>query len=403
MTPERFIARRYLRAKHEYGFISFIGYLGMLGLALGVAALILTFSIMRGFRNEVERKLASLDGHVRIANVAGSSATLPDSLLAAIARRPEVAGVTPFLARHALGRNGQRSDGMLLLGMEWEQLGAALKIDDYLTAGEVPAAGQRRRIILGAKLAQSLRVVPGDRLHLFDITYLLGKQGLRGGAYTVAGIYRSGMVEYDQQLAFVSLSDAQELFDLPGQPANAIITLTHKDLADAFAARLGDDIGYPYFLTTWGERHANLFAWLSGQQMPILIVFGFIAFVALINILSMLSLVVIEKVRDIGILRSIGFSRLQIRKIFLYQGGMVGLAGSVGGVALAIVLGLLQNRYHFIALDADIYFMDYLPVLWTWQALVGIPLLALLLSLGAAIMPSRKASAILPAEALRYE
>ena len=358
---------------------------------------------MRGFTNEVERKLASLDGHVRITNVAGSSATLPDSLLAGIARRPEVAGVTPFLARHALARNGQRSDGMLLLGMEWEQLSATLNIDDYLTAGELPAGGEQRRIVLGAKLAQSLRVKPGDGLHLFDITYLLGKQGLRGGAYTVAGIYRSGMVEYDQQLAFVSLTDAQELFAEPGQPANAIITLTHKDLAASFAKRLGDDLGYPYFLTTWHERHANLFAWLSDQQMPILIVFGFIAFVALINILSMLSLVVVEKVRDVGILRSIGFSRAQIRKIFLYQGGMVGLVGSLGGAALAIVLGLLQNRYHLIALDADIYFMDFLPVEWTWQALVGIPLPALALSLGAAILPSRKASAILPAEALRYE
>ena len=403
MTPERLIAQRYLRAKHDYGFISFIGYLGMLGLALGVAALILTLSIMRGFRNEVELKLSSLDGHVRIRNVAGSSAPLPDSLLAAIAGQPEVTAVTPFIAQHALGRNGQLSDGMLLLGMEWDQLGASLNIGGYLTAGEVPAGGDRKRIILGAKLAQSLRVAPGDRLHLFDITYMLGQQGLRGGAYTVAAIYRSGMIEYDQQLAFVSLQDAQELFALPEQPANAMITLTDKDLADPFAARLESEIGYPYFLTTWRERHANLFAWLSGQQMPILIVFGFIAFVALINILSTLTLVVVEKVRDVGILRSIGFSRGQIRRIFLYQGGIVGLAGSLSGTALAVVLGLLQTRYHLIALDADIYFMDYLPVQWTWQAFVGIPLIALLLSLLAAAFPSIKAARILPAEALRYE
>ncbi len=403
MTPERLIARRYLRARHDYGFISLIGYLGMIGLAIGVAALILTFSIMRGFRSEVERKLAGLDGHIRLSTALGDGTPLSAELLGRLADRPEVIAVTPFVVQNALARHGRISDGVLLLGIDWGGLREAIEIESYLTAGSLPDPGTRGELVLGAKLARSLRVSTGDRLHLFDINYLLGEQGLRGAAFTVAAIFRSGMLEYDRQLAFAALPDALRLFGLEGPPSRAILSLTDRNLADPLALELGQELGYPYYFTSWRQRHANLFAWLNDQQLPILIVFGFIALVALVNIFSTLSLVVLEKFRDIGILRGLGFSRRQIRRIFLYQGGMVGLVGSLSGLLLAVILGLLQSRYHLLSLDADIYFMDYLPVQWTWRALAGIPALALGLSLLAAFWPSRKAASILPAEALRYE
>lgn len=403
MTPETFIARRYLRAQREYGFISFIGYLGMIGLAIGVAALILTFSMMTGFRGEVERKLAGLDGHLRLTNSMGGDASLPEDVLARVARRPEVVAVSPFLAQHALIRNGPLSDGTLLMGLNWGDIQTAIRIQDYIVSGELPVEGHEGALVLGEKLATNLRTKVGEQLHLFDITYLLGSQGLRGAAFTVAAIYRSGMVEYDQQMAFVSLPEAQRLFDKQQAPAHAIINLSDRNLADRLGLELEDELGYPYYLTSWRQRHANLFAWLNNQQTPILIVFGFIALVALVNIFSMLTLVVVEKLRDIGILRSLGFNRRQIRKIFLYQGGMVGLIGSLSGLALALLLGWAQIRYHLVALDADIYFMDYLPVQWTWQAVLLIPALAIILSLLASLLPSRRAAKILPAEALRYE
>ena len=403
MTPQRFIALRYLRTKHSYGFISLIGYLGMTGLAIGVAALILTLSVMRGFEEEVAGKVAGMDGHLRLTSVLGEHTALPDSILRRIRAHPEVANVTPFVARHALIRRKQLADGVLVLGADWAQLQEAVDIARLLTAGELPQPGDEATIVLGEKLAHALQVVPGDSLHLFDITYLLSRQGIRGKAFTVAATYRSGMVEYDQLLAFTSLTDAQELFAVDQSPSRAIVNLTDRDRADRLGAAFEEDLGYPYYVVTWRQRHASLFSWLKGQQTPILIIFGFIALVALVNIFSTLTLVVVEKYRDIGILRSLGFSRRQIRQIFLYQGGVVGLLGSGAGIGLALILGFLQQRYELLSLDSDIYFMDALPIQWSWQALVGIPCLAIVFSLLAAWWPALRAGTIRPAEALRYE
>lgn len=403
MSPQRLIALRYLRTRHSYGFISFIGYLGMTGLAIGVAALILTLSVMRGFEEEVENKVASMDGHLRLANALGEDVPLPDTLLQRLREHPEVEKVIPFIARHALVRRGSQSDGVFLLGADLQQLQEVVSIESFIVAGQLPVSGDTSAIILGEKLAQVLRVAPGDELVLFDITYLLSQQGIRGRRFTVAATYRSGMVEYDQVLAFTSLGAAQALFGRDQPPSMAIINISHRDRADELAVVLEEEIGFPYYLISWRQRHASLFSWLKGQQLPILIVFGFIAVVALVNILGTLTLVVVEKQRDIGILRSLGFSRKQIQQIFLYQGGVVGLVGSGAGVVLTLILGSLQREFQFLALESDIYFMDALPVQWSWQSLVIIPLLAVLLSLLAAVWPARRAAAVRPAEALRYE
>ena len=403
MSPQRFIALRYLRTRHSYGFISFVGYLGMTGLAIGVAALILTLSVMRGFEEEVENKVASMDGHLRLANALDEDVPLPDSLLQRLRGHPEVEKVIPFIARHALVRRGGQSDGVFLMGADLQQLQEVVDIESFVVAGQLPSPGDTSGIILGEKLAQVLRLVPGDEVILFDITYLLDRQGIRGRQFTVAATYRSGMAEYDQVLAFTSLGSAQALFGQDQPPSRAIINITHRDRADELAATLEDELGFPYYLISWRQRHASLFSWLKGQQLPILIVFGFIAVVALVNILGTLTLVVVEKQRDIGILRSLGFSCKRIQHIFLYQGCIVGMVGSGVGVVLALVLGSLQRKFQFLALESDIYFMDALPVQWSWQSLMIIPLLAVFLSLLAAVWPARRAAAVQPAEALRYE
>ncbi len=403
MTPERLIAWRYLRTRHSYGFISLIGYLGIVGLAIGVAALVLTLSVMSGFQEAVEDKIAAMDGHLRLGSAYGKGAALPDSVLEWLRKDPAVAGVTPFIAHHALVRRGRKSDGVLLLGADWALLQDVLDIETYLTAGSLPSVGEAPLIVIGEKLAATLMAAPGDQIYLFDIDYLLGQQGLRGQAFTVAATYRSGMVEYDRLLAFTALSPAKALFGTDGAPTQAIVNLHQRDRAEELAAAWEEELGFPYYFITWRQRHAALFSWLSGQQVPILVIFGFIALVAVVNLLSTLVLIVVEKQRDIGILRSIGFSRRRIQRIFLSQGGVVGLLGTGAGMVLALFLGFIQIEYQILALDADIYFMDALPVKWTWQALVAIPALAIILSLAAALWPAWRAARVQPAEALRYE
>ncbi|UCH11548.1 MAG: ABC transporter permease [Fidelibacterota bacterium] len=375
----------------------------MIGLAIGVAALILTLSVMRGFEDEVEDKVASMDGHLRLSSALGNEVPLPDSLIERIQAYSEVERVIPFTARHALVRRGSRSDGVFLMGADLEQLREVVNIHEFITAGTYPSPDDSAAIILGEKLAKQLQVGPGEEVILFDVAYLLEEQGIRGREFTVAATYRSGMVEYDQLLAFTTLGSAHALFGLSRSPSRAIINLSDRDRADGLSAALEDDLGFPYYLLSWRQRHANLFQWLKGQQTPILIVFGFIAAVALVNILSTLSLIVVEKQRDIGILRSLGFGRRRIQKIFLYQGSIIGSVGSGAGIGLALLLGFLQRRFQILALDSDIYFMDALPVQWSWQSLILIPFIALVLSLLAAVWPAKRAAAIHPAEALRYE
>lgn len=403
MTPESFIALRYLRARHSYGFISFIGYLGMIGLAIGVAALILTLSAMRGFETEVEKKVSGIDGHLRLASGLGDKGTLPDSVLAYLTNHPEVDKAMPFMASHALMRNRDRSDGIYLFGADLEQLKELMDIENLITAGSFPEPGEPRSVILGEKLAQTLNVQVGDQVFAFDIVYLLGQQGIRGAELRVAATYRSGMAEYDQLLGFTSLETALELFGRETVPPRVIINLKDRYRADELASILEERLGFPYYLMSWRQRHANLFSWLQGQQLPILIVFGFIALVALINIISTLSLIVVEKQRDIGILRGLGFSRQKIKRVFLFQGSVIGMIGSVSGIVLALVLGFLQQKFHLVALESDIYFMDAMPVQWTWQGLVIIPVTAWMLSLLAAVWPARRATRVQPVEALRYE
>ncbi|MFC1482108.1 ABC transporter permease [Candidatus Neomarinimicrobiota bacterium] len=404
MTPHRQIALVYLRSRHSYGFISLIGYLGMIGLAIGVAALILTLGVMDGFQDVVEDKVAAMDGHLRITNMMGDNIPLPDSLLMQITAHQDVAGVTPILTGHALAKKGRRSEGIMVLGTaDFNDLGQAIDLLPYIVSGGLPQHATGNGLVLGAKLADNLGVGPGDNLHLIDISYLVDSQGLRAQEFTISGIYRSGMVEYDQLLAFANLNTVSQLFGRTEAPSTAIIDLYNRDAAERVAAELEEELGFPYYLSTWRSRHANLFNWLTGQQLPILIIFGFIALVAVLNILSTLTLVVIEKYRDIGILLSIGFSTVQIRKIFLFQGGIVGLIGSAGGLVLALLLGWLQSYYGLINLDADIYFMDTLPIKWSLPGLLTVPVLAWIIALFAAYLPARRAARITPAEALRYE
>lgn len=403
MKPTRFIALRYLRAKHNYGFVSFIGYLGMIGLAIGVAAMILTLSIMEGFEEAVADKVAGMDGHLRLTNGLGTGTALPDSVYIWLNNQPEVTSVTPYVAGNALVRNGRRSDGLLLLGASWENLAVAIDMETYLIAGDLPAAGDVFSIIIGEKMAQSLRVSVGDEIHLFDINYLLGEQGFRGDRFEVSAIFRSGMSEYDHSLGFLSLTAANNLLGRKEAPGRAIINLTDRNLAADLGARFEAELGFPYFFVSWLDRHAGLFNWLQSQQIPIFIIFGFIGAVALLNIISTLILVVIEKQRDIGILQTIGFSRKQVREVFLIQGLIVGIVGSLMGLVLALVLGYLQMEFHLVSLKSDIYFMDYLPVQWSTGGLVIIPILTVILTVIAALLPARRAAKVIPAEALRYE
>jgi lipoprotein-releasing system permease protein len=373
-------------------------------LAIGVAALILTLGVMSGFQAVVEDKVAAMDGHLRITNMLGENIPLSDSLLTQIAAHQEVAGIAPILTGHALAKKGGRSEGIMLLGTaDFNALGQAIDLLPYIVSGGLPQAAAENGLVLGAKLADDLGVGPGDKLHLIDISYLVESQGLRAQEFTISGIYRSGMVEYDQLLAFANLKLVKQLFGRTEAPSTAIIDLYDRRSAERVAAELEEELGFPYYFSTWRSRHANLFNWLTGQQLPILIIFGFIALVAVLNILSTLTLVVIEKYRDIGILLSIGFSTRQIKKIFIYQGGVVGLIGSAGGLVLALLLGWLQMHYSVINLDADIYFMDTLPIKWSLPDLLTIPVLAWIIALFAAYLPARRAAQIAPAEALRYE
>ncbi|MFQ6676230.1 MAG: FtsX-like permease family protein [Fidelibacterota bacterium] len=408
MALTTLIALRHLGSRHSLNFISLIGYLSALGLALGTAVLILTLGILNGFEKTVEQKIIGFDGHIRLTGFLGHP--LPEvspALDSVLNRFPEISERAPYIHHAALLRHGGETEGVLVEGISEEKAKSVFGTPGFLTAGHFDleiSPGDRRGLVLGERLAENLGVDVGSRVTLINLDRL-GEPGKAPGVgqFLITGLYEMGLKEYDESVVYIDLSRAQTVFDYGDRITGEILRLSQSGRVDPVAQRLKDELGYPYQASTWKERHRNLFAWLSVQKYPITLVFALIALVAVLNIASSLTMIVMEKTRDIGVLRALGYSRRKISRVFLAEGAVIGTAGVLLGVALAYLLGWVQTTYGLLKIPEDVYFMKELPVLFEpgYFAVVGI--IGFVLSLTATVYPARKASGILPARAVRYE
>jgi len=396
MKTELFISWRYLTSTRKEKFISLIGIISILGIAIGVMALIIVIAVMSGFDKDLHDKIVGNYAHINLTSFKAISDTEYAGIARRVAANPHVTGISPYIQGQVLIREDNRYFAVGLRGIDPATESKVTKVKEYIRQGSIEGL-QENGIIIGKELAGYLGLEMNAHLTLYSP---LGK------LYTlkVVGIFNSGMYDYDLNLVFTNLKSAQDIFGLPNQVTAAAIKLDNPDLAAQVRQDLASRLGFSYNLKTWMEANQNFFAALKLEKLTMFIILTLIILVASFNIISTLIVMVVEKTKDIGILKALGMSALSIRKIFTYQGLIIGTLGTSLGALAGITLCFLLKKYQFIKLPQDIYYIDRLPVsIQLWPDMVFIILSALAIILAATIYPAARASGLKPVEALRYE
>ena len=417
MRFELFIAARYLRAKRRQAVVGVVTLISVLGVAAGVASLVIALAITNGMRRDLQERLLGSTSHVSLMRVAADGIRDWRPLLERLRRVPHVTAAAPGFYGQVLLSRGARSGGALIEGIlpaEEVRVGDLLQSITQGSAAELaPLQGTGLGfeahvvppLVIGSELAASVGARVGDTVLVTSPQGELTPLGLvpRYQRFRVVGIFSSGFFQYDQAYAFTRLSDAQRLFSEPD-----LISVISFKLDDLYRAReVGDAIqraaGAGFQTTNWMEQNRELFRALKLEQVVTFIVLTLIVCVAALNILIALTMMVMEKTREIAVLMSFGVTAAQVRRIFLLQGLLLSLVGTLLGLILGYSLSWAGAHYRFIHLDASVYSIDYLPFAASLKDGIIVSLVSLGVSLLATLYPSGSAASILPAEALRYE
>ena len=414
MRFELFVASRYLRAKRRQAVVGVITTISIIGVAAGVASLILALAITNGMQRDLQKGLLSSTAQVQLMRVASDGIEDWRPLTDRLRRLPHVIAAAPALYGQVLISRGARSGGALVKGiLPAEERTVSSLLNDVKQGNAsalAPVANQGLDamlppLVLGSDLADQIGAGVGDSVLVTSPQGELTPFGLvpKYERFQVVGIFHSGFYQYDSSFALARLTDVQHLF---GEPNIAsIISFKVDDLyhADRIGKEIEQAAGKGYMTTNWMEQNRELFRALREEQAVTFIVIGLIVCVAALNILIALTMMVMEKTRDIAVLMSYGVRPSQVRRIFVWQGMLIGILGTSIGLSLGYALAWAGGHYRFIHLSAEVYSLDYLPFAPRWQDGVVVALVALGVSLLATLYPSSSAAKILPAEALRYE
>lgn len=393
MHFEFWIAWRYFLSKRRTRFISLVNIISVLGVTVGVAALIVVLAVMSGFDSDLKEKIVGVNPHIIIEKDYGISHYR--ALMEEIRTIPEVKGVSPFINGQAMLIHRQNVFSLIVRGIEPSLELEVTHLDRYLKEGNFRIG--MGEIIIGNVLAEKLGLKVGDILQIvspFD-----------GNNYSfrILGIFHSGMYDYDANLSLINLKEAQRIFGLEGFVSGLGLSIEKVDSAPQVRRIINEKIGFDYHILTWMDLNKNLFSALKLEKTVMFIILTLIVIVAAFNIASTLIMLVMEKTRDIGILKAIGIPNSSIKLIFSYEGMIIGMLGTILGVAGGLGLCYLLKNYQFIKLPADIYYIDCLPVKVEKIDLFLVTFFALLISYIATIHPAKQASRLEPVEALRYE
>ncbi len=410
---ELWIGLRYTRAKRRNHFISFISVVSMAGIALGVMALIVVMSVMNGFQDELRNRILGVAAHIEMTGHDGRLEAWP-ALDARVREQAGIIGSAPYINGQGLLAAGGETRGVMLRGVLPDREGQVDEVPSRMTSGrfEDLLPGEFN-IVLGAELARALGVFRGDRLTLVVPQGVVTPAGMipRMKQFTVSGVFEAGMYEYDAGLAFLHIEDAARLLRTGEAVSGLRLKLANMDEAPRVRRALVNSLNSEYAVSDWTQSHANFFRAVQIEKRMMFIILSLIVAVAAFNIVSTLVMAVQDKQADIAILRTLGMQPGSVMQIFMVQGTLIGVIGTLSGVLSGILLALnIETVVPFIErvlgqdlFPADVYYISELPSKLVLGDVLWVGGISLLLSFLATLYPSWRASRVHPAEALRYE
>jgi lipoprotein-releasing system permease protein len=426
MPYELFISLRYLKAKRRSAFISIITLISTAGVALGVMALIIVLAVMTGFEMDLKDKILGTNAHVVVLKNGGTIDDYP-ALMEKLARYEGVVATTPFIYNQVMLASGKNVSGVVLRGIEPESDMKVTNLHKSMVAGKlsalVPEPGSLSMskgsepplpgLVIGKELARTLNLFVGDRVNVVSPMGNITPLGMvpRMKGYVVAGIFNTGMFEYDSTLAYVWIKDAQSFLGLGDSVTGIQLKVKDVYATTALSKRINSDLGLSYHARDWMQMNKNILFALKTEKVVMFIILTLIVLVAAFGIASTLFMLVMEKTRDIAILKSMGATGRSIMKIFILEGLIIGFSGTLAGVVSGLfvaknlegIVGLVQRFTGFELFSRDVYYLDRFPSHVVPADVFVISVTAVIISFIATLYPSWQASRLLPSEALRYE
>ncbi len=402
-----FIALRYLKSKKKHKGISFNAAISIGGVALGVMALLVVLSVMSGFQLDLQRKILGVNAHIVVLDYKGGIDNYGE-VIDKIRSEREVVSAAPFVLGQVMVSFGNKGQGVYLRGIDPSGETKTTDIAKYMKEGTLEALNTKDGlpgIIIGRELANRLGVFLNDKISILSPTGEIGPLGMlpRVKSFRVVGIFEVGMFEYDSNLVMTGLKPAEEFFGLNDSVTGIEVRVSDIYKAGSVREHIQSLLGYPYRVRDWMQMNKNLFSALKLEKFAMFIILILIIFVASFNIVSTLIMNVIEKQREIAILKTMGSTNKGIMAIFMFQGFIIGLFGTVIGLTGGYVLSYILNTYQIIKLPPDIYYLSHLPVKMNLSDFVSVSLSAIIISFLSTIYPAWQAAKLNPVEPLRYE
>ena len=410
MSFEYFIGGRYLRAKQKETFISLITILSVAGVTVGVMALIVVIAVMAGFESDLKQRILGVESHIVLMRHDGSFSGY-EKISKQINEFQGVEAATPFIYSQIMLRSSTGVSGAVLRGIDPESAGSVIKIlknSVLQNLKQIQRQGNSKTfvpgIILGKELARNLGVLKGDAVYLISSRGMISPIGYLPAMkrFEVVGLFESGMYEYDGSLAYIDLEDAQKILNMKGSVTGIEVRVDDIYNARNIAKKIVSELGFPYWARDWMRMNHNLFSALKLEKTVMFIILALIVLVAAFNIASTLIMMVMGKTKDIAILKAMGAMDSSIRKIFIYKGMIIGAVGTLLGVCLGFIVCKLLEKYKFIQLPGDVYYISTLPVRLEALDVFIISSAAMVICFLATLYPANQASKLNPIEAIRY-
>ncbi|MFN3967150.1 MAG: FtsX-like permease family protein [Endomicrobiia bacterium] len=404
MSFEFFVASRYLSGRRKGLFTFITTGIAISGITLGVAALIITLSVMSGFHSEIQKRILGFQSHIVIGSNSSDSFENYTETIDKLKNIKDIIAGAPFIYGQVILRKENSSTGALIKGIDYQSERKITDIDKYIYLGNWLDIENENTVVLGKSLSRTLNATVGDKiiaLSLVGFTSIFNPIP-KVDVLNVVGIFDSGMYEYDTNMAYVSLKTAQKIFGLKNNVSGIGIKIKNPDKANEISIEIRNSLERKFWAQTWQTLNRNLFSALKLEKIMMFIILTLIVLVASFNIISNLLLFTVEKVKDIGILSALGATKKNIYKIFLLEGVLIGTIGIFLGTGFGIVISLFLDKYKLIRLPPDVYYLDRLPVKVSLSDIIIVILSAFVIILLSTLYPAKKAANTDPLEAIRY-